>query len=188
MDTEMTLLETDDTMTKAVEFMIHEFASVRTGKASPTLVEGIDVHVASYGSHMKLKQLAVITTPEPRLIVVSPFDPGTRQDIEKGLRESKLGINPVSDGKVIRLPIPELNQERRKELVKVIKTMAEEAKVRVRAVRRDTLEKGKKAEKDSAITEDDLHRLEEEVQKLTDRHVKEIDVHVTKKEAEVMAV
>ena len=107
MDADTAILETEEGMKKAVGHMVQEFAGVRTGKASPTLVEGIDIHVASYGSSMKLKQLAMITTPEPRLIVVQPFDPSTTQDIERGLKESKLGINPNVDGKNIRLPIPE---------------------------------------------------------------------------------
>ena len=103
--------------------MRREFATVRTGKASPSLVEGIDVHVPAYSSTMKLKQLAMITTPEPRLIVIQPFDPSTVQDIERGIRESKLGINPATDGKAIRLPIPELSEERRVDLVKKCKFM-----------------------------------------------------------------
>jgi ribosome recycling factor len=188
MDTELHMLETEEAMTKSVEHMIHEFASVRTGKASPSLVEGIDIYVQSYASSMKLKQLAVISTPEARLICVQPFDPSTLRDIEKGLRESRLGINPSVDGKMIRLPIPELSKERRIDLMKVIKGMAEDAKVRVRSVRRDCLEALKKAEKESSITEDDLHRLEKLAQEYTDRHVKDVDVHVTRKEAEIMAV
>lgn len=184
----MTIMETDEAMDKAVEFMIHEFSSVRTGKASPSLVESIDIYVHSYGSSMKLKQLAMITTPEPRLLMVQPFDASTTQDIERGLRESKLGINPAVNGKVIRLPIPELTGERRRDLVKLLKGMCEDAKVRVRSVRRDTIEAARKAEKDKKITEDDLHGLEKEVQDLTDKWVKEIDVHMGKKEAEVMAV
>ncbi len=184
----MLMLETEEAMQKTVEHMTHEFASVRTGKASPSLVEGIDIHVNSYGTSMKLKQLAMITTPEPRLIYVTPFDPSTTQDIERGLRESRLGINPAVDGKLIRLPIPELSQERRKELVKVVKNMAEDAKIRVRTVRRDSLERAKKAEKESRITEDDLERIEKDVQELTDKSVKEVDVHVVKKEAEIMAI
>lgn len=108
MDPEMTMLEAEEAMTKAVEYAIHEFAAVRTGKASPTLVEGLDVHVHSYGSHMKLKQLAMITTPDPRLIRIEPFDPGTLQDIDRAIRESKLGLNGSIEGKVIRLPIPVL--------------------------------------------------------------------------------
>lgn len=188
MDIEMTLMETDETMDKSVEFMIHEFSSVRTGKASPALVESIDIHVHSYGSTMKLKQLAMITTPEPRLLMVQPFDASTTQDIERGIRESKLGINPNVNGKVIRLPIPELTQERRRDLVKMIKGMGEDAKVRIRSIRRDSIEAARKAEKDKEITEDDLRDMEEEIQKLTDKWVKDIDNHLAKKEVEVMAV
>lgn len=184
----MHLLETEEAMNRAVEFVIHEFAAVRTGKASPTLVEGMDIYVNSYASTMKLKQLAMITTPEARLIQVEAFDPSTIKDIEKGLRESKLGINPAVNGKVIRLPLPDLTQERRKELVKVVKGMAEEGKVRVRSVRRDAMEAIKKAQKDAKITEDDLHSMEKEIQDLTDKFVKDVDAHVVKKEAEIMAV
>ena len=184
----MTMLECDETMTKAVEHAIHEFAAVRTGKASPSLVEGLDVHVTSYGSNMKLKQLAMITTPDARLIRIEPFDPATLQDIDRAIRESRLGLNGSIEGKVIRLPVPVLSQERREQMVKLIKQMAEEAKVRVRAVRRDTLESLKKAEKNSEITEDDLRRLEKEVQTLTDKKIAEIDQHVASKEKEVLTV
>lgn len=130
MDADTVLLETEEAMRKGVDFMNQEFAAVRTGKASPALVEGIDIHVQSYGSSMKLKQLAMINTPEPRLIVIQPFDPSTTQDIERGLKESKLGINPNVDGKNIRLPIPELSEERRRDLVKLAKQMAEEGRIR----------------------------------------------------------
>ncbi len=124
------LLEAEMAMEKSVDYLIHEFSAVRTGKASPALVENLDVQ--AYGSTMKLKQLALITTPESRLLVVQPFDAGTVQDIERALKESKIGITPAVDGKVIRLPIPELSEERRKELVKSLSKMAEEARVRVR--------------------------------------------------------
>lgn len=188
MDEEMTLLEVDEHMAKSVEWMAHEFSAVRTGKASPALVENIDIHVQSYGSAMKLKQLALITTPEPRTLMVQPFDPSTVQEIERGLRESKLGINPAVDGKIIRLPIPELSEERRREMVKLIKQISEEAKVRVRGARKDGMDTLKKAEANKEITEDDLHRLEKEVQSLTDKHVSDIDSHMEKKEKEVMTV
>jgi ribosome recycling factor len=188
MDPEMTMLECEDSMTKAVEHAIHEFSAVRTGKASPNLVEGLDVHVHSYGSHMKLKQLAMITTPDPRLIRIEPFDPATLTDIDRAIRESRLGLNGSIEGKVIRLPIPVLSQERREQMVKLIKQMGEEAKVRVRSARRDTLEVLKKAEKESLITEDDLHRLEKEVQALTDKKIAELDQHMASKEKEVMTV
>lgn len=188
MDPEMTMLECEDSMTKAVEYAIHEFSAVRTGKASPTLVEGLDVHVHSYGSHMKLKQLAMISTPDPRLIRIEPFDPATLPDIDRAIRESRLGLNGSIEGKVIRLPIPVLSQERREQMVKLIKQMGEEAKVRVRSARRDALETLKKGEKESAITEDDLRRLEKEVQTMTDKKIAELDQHMASKEKEVLTV
>ena len=188
MDPELIMMEAEEAMAKAVEYAIHEFAAVRTGKASPALVENLDVLVQSYGSHMKLKQLAIITTPYPRLIRIEPFDPSTLQDVDRAIRESKLGLNGSIEGKVIRLPIPALSTERREQMVKLIKQMAEEARVRVRSARRDGIEALKKAQKDSEITEDDLHRLEKDVQALTDKSVAEIDQHVVSKEKEVMTV
>jgi ribosome recycling factor len=178
----------EDAMKKAVEHTIHEFAAVRTGKASPTLVENVDVLVQSYGSHMKLKQLAMISTPEPRLIRIEPFDPGTIKDIERAISGSNLGLNPSVEGKVIRLPVPELSTERRQQMVKTIKGMAEEARVRVRSARRDVLELLKKQEKDGEITEDELRRSEKEVQTMTDKKTREIDEHLTSKEKELMTV
>ncbi len=188
MDPDTALLETEDAMKKGVDYMLQEFSGIRTGKASPSLVEGISIQVASYGSSMRLKELAMISTPEPRLIVIQPFDPSTTQDIEKGLKESKLGINPNVDGKNIRLPIPELSEERRRDLVKVVKQIAEDSRVRIRAARKDGIDKMKQLEKDKEITEDDLHRLEKEIQTLTDTHVKQIDEHVASKEKEIMQV
>jgi ribosome recycling factor len=188
MDLEMTLLECDEAMTKAVEFVVHEFAAVRTGKATPMLVEGLDVFVHSYGSHMKLKQLAMITTPDSRLIRIEPFDSATLTDIDRAIRESKLGLNGSIEGKVIRLPVPALTQERREQMVKLIKQMGEEGKVRVRSARREALEASRKAEKESSITEDDLHRTEKDVQALTDKKIAEIDQHMVSKEKEVLTV
>lgn len=183
-----TIQSATDAMTKAVEHAIHEFAAVRTGKASPALVENIDVMVQSYGSHMKLKQLAMISTPEPRLIRIEPFDPATIKDIERSINESKLGLNPSVEGKVIRLPVPVLSEERRVQMVKTIKQMAEEARVRVRSARRDALEGLKKNQKDGIITEDDQRRGEKEIQTVTDKKIVEIDQHVISKEKEVMTV
>lgn len=173
-------------MEKSVHFMVHEFAAVRTGKASPALVENVDVH--AYGSTMKLKQLALITTPEPRLLVVQPFDAGTVRDIEKALNESRIGITPSVDGKIIRLPIPELSEERRKDLVRSLGKMAEEARVRVRGNRRTALDEAKKLKASGTLTEDGMRDTEDEVQKLTDRFVKSIDEHLGRKEAEIMKV
>ena len=180
------LFEAEMAMEKSVDYMVHEFSSVRTGKASPALVENIDVQ--AYGSAMKLKQLALITTPEPRLLVVQPFDAGTVRDIEKALKESKIGITPAVDGKIIRLPIPELSEDRRKDLVRSLRHMAEEARVRVRGNRRTAMDEAKKIEKAGELTEDQLRDLEGDIQKLTDRFVKSIDDHIERKEAEVMKV
>ena len=180
------LLEAEMAMEKSVDFMAHEFAAVRTGKASPALVENVDVQ--AYGSAMKLKQLALITTPEPRLLVVQPFDAGTVRDIEKALNESRIGITPSVDGKIIRLPIPELSEERRRDLVRSLGKMAEEARVRVRANRRAALDEAKKLKASGGLTEDGMRDTEDEVQKLTDRFVKSIDDHLSRKEAEIMKV
>jgi ribosome recycling factor len=186
MTAEEILFEAEMTMEKSVDYMVHEFSSVRTGKASPALVENVDVE--AYGSAMKLKQLALITTPEPRLLVVQPFDAATVKDIEKALKESKIGIMPLVDGKIIRLPIPELSEERRKDLVKSLRQMAEEARVRVRANRRTAVDDARKMQKAGDLTEDGLHDLEAGVQKLTDKSVKQIDDHLERKEAEVMKI
>jgi ribosome recycling factor len=186
MTAEEILFEAEMTMEKSVDYMVHEFSSVRTGKASPALVENVDVE--AYGSAMKLKQLALITTPEPRLLIVQPFDAATVKDIEKALKESKIGITPLVDGKIIRLPIPELSEERRKDLVKSLRQMAEEARVRVRANRRTAVDDARKMQKGGDLTEDGLHDLEANVQKLTDKSVKQIDEHLERKETEVMKI
>ena len=189
MDAETTKTEVESSMAKAVDHMLQEFSGVRTGKASPALVENLDIAVASYGSSMKLNQLAVITTPEARTIMVQPFDPSVVGDIEKSLRDNtKLGINPVSDGKVIRLPIPELTEERRKELVKVIKGMAEESRIAVRANRKAGMDAAKKMKADSVLTEDQMHDLEADVQEITDKYIKQIDTHLADKEKDLMTV
>ena len=180
------MFEAEAGMEKGVEYMLHEFAAVRTGKASPALVENVDV--SAYGTSMKLKQLALISTPEPRLLLIQPFDGSITKDIEKALKESKIGITPAVEGKLIRLPIPELSEERRKELVKTVRHMAEEARVRIRSSRRNGIDEIKRIEKAGEITEDERHDLEEEIQKLTDKYVKEIDAHVESKEMDIMKV
>ncbi len=157
-------------------------------EAEMTMEKSVDVDVHAYGSAMKLKQLALITTPEPRLLVVQPFDAGTVQDIERALKESNIGITPAVDGKIIRLPVPELSEERRKELVRSLGKMAEEARVRVRSNRRTAMDEAKKLKTSGGLTEDQLRDVEAEVQKLTDRFVKSVDDHLKHKEAEVMKV
>ena len=186
MSAEEVLFDAEAGMEKAIEFMMHEFSAIRTGKASPALVENIDV--AAYGSSMKLKQLALITSPEPRMLVVQPFDAGTVHDIERAIQESNVGINPAVDGKLIRLRIPELSEDRRKDLVRTVNKLAEESRVRVRACRRDAMDGIKKLQKEGVITEDELERTEKEIQKLTDKEVAAIDKHVAHKEAELMRI
>ncbi|MDQ3625343.1 MAG: ribosome recycling factor [Verrucomicrobiota bacterium] len=186
MEPDEILLDTEASMEKGVDYMVHEFASVRTGKASPSLVENLDVE--AYGSSMKLKQLALITTPEARLLVIQPFDASTVHAIEKAIKESKIGINPAVDGKIIRLPIPSLSEERRKDLVKTVKQMAEEARVRVRSARREGIDVLKKNQRAGTITEDDLETYEKEIQKLTDAWVKKIEDALAAKEADILKV
>ena len=185
---EEALMTVEDSMQKAVDYTSQEFTSIRTGKASPALVENLDVSVPSYGSVMKLKGLAVITTPEPRMLVISPFDPSTTPDIDKAIRESKLGLNPVNEGTKLRLPIPELSEERRVELVKSVKAMAEEGRVRIRGARKDGMDAGKKMKADNEVTEDGQRDFEGSVQELTNQFVKQIDDLFTAKEKEVMTV
>ena len=186
MSIEEILFEAEEGMEKAVAFMTQEFAAIRTGKASPALVENIDVE--AYGSTMKLKQLALITAPEPRLLVIQPFDAATVRDIERALNESRIGIHPAVDGKLIRLPIPELSEERRRDLAKTVKGIAEESRVRVRSSRRSAMDAAKKTQKDGKMSEDELRDTEGEVQKLTDRFVADIDKHTAAKEAELMKI
>jgi ribosome recycling factor len=180
------IFETEEGMEKAVQFMVHEFAAIRTGKASPALVENMDVE--AYGSNMKLKQLALISAPEPRLLVIQPFDAATVRDIERAINESRLGINPLVDGKLIRIPIPELSEERRKDLAKTVKSLAEECRVRLRACRRSGIDAAKKMEKEGDLSEDSLRSTEDDIQKITDRYVAEVDKHVATKEAELMKI
>lgn len=186
MSVEKILFETEESMEKAVDFMTHEFAAIRTGKASPALIENLDVQ--AYGSTMKLKQVAVISAPEPRMLVIQPFDASTMRDCERAIHESRIGISPVVDGKLIRIPIPELSEERRKDLVKTIKGIAEESRVRVRSCRRDAMDSVKKLEKAGDISEDELRTTEAEIQKLTDKAVAAVETNVTAKEAEIMRV
>lgn len=186
MTTEEILFNAEEGMEKAVDFMQHEFAAIRTGKASPALVENLDVE--AYGSAMKLKQVALISAPEPRLLVIQPFDASTVRDIERAINESRIGITPAVDGKIIRVPIPELSEERRRDLVKTLKNISEECRVRVRSCRRDAMEGARKLQKSGELTEDELRITEGEIQKLTDKYTASIEEHVSAKEAEVMKV
>lgn len=188
MDPDLTLLEVEEAMTKCLDYLHHEFASVRTGKASPALIENLDVHVHAYGSVSKLKALAVISTPEPRMLNVQPFDPATTRDIERAIRESKLGLNPAAAERSLRVPIPELSEERRREMVKLVKQLAEEAKVRLRAARKSGMDSAKKMKSDNVITEDGQKDLEEKIQELTNKFTKKADDLASAKETELMKV
>jgi ribosome recycling factor len=180
------LLEAEEKMIKTEEVVQHEFAGVRTGKASPGLVENILVEV--YGSQMRIRELAGITAPEPRMLVIQPWDAGTAQPIEKAIQKANLGLNPSVQGKTIRIILPELSEERRQEFVKVVRKMAEDGRVAVRHVRRDAIEHLKKESKAGEIPEDDEKHAEVEVQKLTDQYIKKIDAHLAHKEKEIMTV
>lgn len=176
----------EDSMHKTIETLKHELMGIRTGKANPGLLEG--VRVMYYGQTVPLKQVANIAVPEPRLITIHPWEKSLMSEIDKAIRSSELGLNPVIEGAVIRLPIPPLTEERRKDLVKVVKKYGEEARVAVRNVRRDANERFKKLEKEHKISEDELHTRQEEVQKITDRFIKQVDEVVEGKEKEIMEV
>jgi len=173
-------------MEKALDAMRREFASVRTGKASPALLD--TVRVEAYGAMVPLNQVATIQAPEPRLLVLSPFDRATMKPIEKAIVEAGLGLNPSNDGKVIRVPIPALTEERRREFVKVLHRYAEEGRVAVRQARKDANDDIKRREKAGELSEDDSRRQQEQVQKLTDQYTAKIDELLKHKEAEVMEV
>ena len=176
--------EVNQRMNTAIEHLRHELAGVRTGRASATLLD--NVHVDAYGSRMPLNQLAGLSVPEPTLIVAQPFDPSQMAAIEKAIRASDLGLNPQSDGKVIRIPIPSLTEERRKELSRHVHKMSEEGRNSVRQVRRDANERLKKFLKDHEISEDDEKKGLEEVQKITDQHIKQIDEVQNKKDQDLL--
>jgi ribosome recycling factor len=173
-------------MDGAVKSLSGELASVRTGRASTALLDR--VHVDAYGTKMPLSQLATIHAPEPRLLTVQPYDRGLFKSVEKAILESDLGLTPSNDGQLIRLPIPQLTEERRKELVRLVHKMAEEARVAVRNVRRDVLNELKRAEKDGDVSRDELSRAQDEVQKLTDTGVKSVDELMQRKEREILEV
>ncbi len=180
------LLEAEEKMIKSEEVLVNEFAGVRTGKASPSLVENILVEV--YGSHMRIRELAGITTPEARMLMIQPWDTASIQPIEKAIQKSNLGLNPAVQGKFIRLVLPELSTERRQEFVKVVHKMTEASRVAMRHVRRDAIEHLKKESKDSKISEDELEMGEKEVQKLTDQYIGKVEAHLAHKEKEIMTV
>lgn len=180
------LLETEDKMLKTEQHVVSEFAALRTSKASPALIENIVVE--AYGATMRLRELASISTPEPRTLVVQPFDASNAKAIEKAIQSANIGLNPAVQGRTIRLFLPELSTERRQELVKVGRKMAEENRVAIRNERRQAIEALKKLKADGHVSEDEIKAGEEEVQKLTDQYTKKIDEHLAHKEKEIMTV
>jgi ribosome recycling factor len=176
------IVDTQARMKKALEHTLHEFSSIHTGKATPSMVENVTVE--AYGTQMRLKECAAITTPDPRMIVIQPWDVSLVKAVEKGIQVANLGFNPIADGKLLRVPLPEMSRERREEFVKVAHKMAEEGRVHVRNVRRECLEGLKKAK----LPEDETKRLEKEIQTLTDKTIKDIGDHLANKEKERLAV
>lgn len=176
--------EAKQKMSKAVDVFEKELSRIRTGRASPALLEGIRVEY--YGNQMPLSQLATVAVPESRLITIQPWDAAALSAIEKAILKSDLGLTPNSDGKMIRINVPPLTEQRRKDLAKTVKKMAEDCKVAVRNIRRDIIEHLKAQKKDKAISEDELFRLQDEIQKLTDQFVKKTDEIHAKKEREIM--
>ena len=177
---------TKEKMNKAIENMEERLSTIRAGRANPAILNKVKIDY--YGTPTPINQVAGVSVPEARLIVIQPWDMSILKEIEKAILVSDIGINPNNDGKVIRLAFPELTEERRKELVKDIKKMAEEAKVAVRAVRRDGIETAKAEQKEGNMTEDELKQAENDIQKLTDKSVEEIDKILENKEKEVMSI
>lgn len=185
MSTEI-IKEAERRMQKAVETALQDYSTIRTGRANPLILEGIKVDY--YGTQTPLNQIAGISTPEPRQLLISPWDKGSLEAIIKAIQASDLGLTPNSDGQVIRLNIPHLTEERRKEMIKLLHKKSEEHKIAVRNVRRDANEHIKAQQKKSEITEDDMKREQDEVQKLTDKYCVEIDKHTAAKEVELKEV
>ena len=181
-----TLKDTKDHMEKAVTAFRHDLTRIRTGRANLSLLD--PVRVDYYGTPTPLNQVATLSVPDPKLITIAPWDPKVIQDIEKAIQKSELGLTPSSDGKVIRIPIPDLTEERRKELVKVVKKSAEEFRVQIRNHRRDAIHKVKELEKKSAVTEDESRKAQDRIQKLTDEYTAKIDQGVEAKEKEILTV
>jgi ribosome recycling factor len=177
------LTDTDNRMKKALEAVRREFMEVRTGRAHPGLIEGM--HISYYGTPTMLKQIASISIPDPKTVVIQPWDVTAIPEIEKAINNSKLGIVPFNDGKIVRLSIPPLSKERRQELMKVVKDMAEHGRVSLRTIRRDANEKVKKLQSDNVLSEDNSFRAQEDIQKLTDRYIKDVDQILTDKNGEL---
>jgi ribosome recycling factor len=183
---EMVMLETEEGMEKAVGHMTRSFRAIRTGRATPALVENLKVQ--AYGSEMSMKQCGNISVPEARMIVIKPFDPSIIKEIEKAILASELGVTPQGDGKVIRLQFPPLTEDRRKQLATQVRNMGEEAKVTIRNARRDGNRELEKLQKDKSLTEDDLKRLKEDVNEMTKKYERRVDEEVEKKNEEIMEI
>lgn len=186
MDNDSILLDAEERMEKAVASLDRDFAKLRTGRASTALVDGIKADY--YGTPTPISQMASVAVPDSRTLTIQPWDKGGMAPIEKAILKSDLGLTPINDGKIIRITVPPLTEERRRELVKIARKYGEEAKVAVRNVRRDANDALKKSEKDKEITEDTLKRGTEDVQKLTDRYIGVIDSHCQAKEKEIMEI
>jgi ribosome recycling factor len=178
--------EANDRMNKAIEVMKKDYATLRVGRATPALLDKIMVDY--FGAPTPINQMATVATPEPRMLTIQPWDKSALADIERAIMKSDLGLNPNSDGSIIRLVIPQLTQERRNELVKVVKKKAEDCRVATRNVRRDANDQLKMFKKEGEISEDEERKAEEEIQKMTDKHIKDIDHVLSVKEAEIMEV
>ena len=186
MPQQVTMNEARDKMDKCVEAYRQELANIRTGRAHPGLLDSVEVEV--YGSKMKINQLGNVTVPDPHMLAIDLWDKSQINTVEKALRASQLGVNPSNDGRLIRVPIPQLTEERRRGLVKHAAHLGEEAKVAVRNVRRHALEAIKTHQKDGDIPEDDAHKLSDKIQKLTDKHIAAIDAALKHTEADIMEV
>ena len=182
----MELNHIEEKMNKTISVLQEDFSEVRAGRANPAILNKIRVDY--YGTPTPINQVAGISVPEARLIVIQPWDISLLKEIEKEILKAEIGINPNNDGKVIRLAFPELNEERRKELVKEVKKMAEDSKVSIRSIRREAMDEAKKLQKDNQMTEDELKGAEDKIQKLTDNKISEIDKILAEKEKEIMSV
>ena len=179
-------IEIEEKMKKSLNVYIENLGAIRAGRANPAILNKLNVQY--YGTPTPINQVASVSVPEARLIVIQPWDKSLLKEIEKEIQKSDIGINPINDGNVIRLTFPELTEDRRKEIAKDIKKIAEDAKIVIRNIRRDSIDVYKQKQKASEITEDDLRNAEDEIQKLTDKYTKQIDVELEKKEKEIMSI
>ncbi len=176
--------DAEDRMKKSVEHLQHELSRIRTGRATPALLDVVKIDY--YGSTVPLNQAATITAPEPRMLVVQPWEKRLIGEIEKAILQSDLGLNPSNDGNVVRVPIPELSQERRQDLMKLIRKFCEDSRIAIRNIRRDANEHVKKLEKNHDVSEDQSHDMQDKIQELTNGYIKEVDDHFSHKETEIM--